>query len=61
MVSVFGTVQGLNTGRALVLFGSGQDGELIGKHLAKTVFGKNIFSFQAYNPQEAFSIIKPYL
>jgi hypothetical protein len=61
MVSGFGAAQGLTPGRALVLFGSGQDGELIGRHLAKTVPGNNIFSFQAKTPQEAFDIIKPYL
>ena len=61
MVSSFGIAQGLAPGRCLVLFGSAQDGELIGKHLAKTVPGNTIFCFQAENPQEAFSLIKPYL
>ena len=61
MVSGFGIAQSLAPGRALVLFDSGQDGELIGIHLAKTVPGNNIFYFQANNPKEAFSVIKPYL
>ena len=61
MVSGFGAAQGLAPGRALVLFSSVQDGELIGSHLAKTVPGKNIFSFHANTPQEAFSLIKAYL
>ena len=61
MVSGFGTAQGLAPGRALVLFNSVQDGELISKHLAKTVPGKSIFKFMANTPQEAFSIVRPYL
>ena len=61
MVSGFGSAQGLAPGRALVLFNSDLDGELIGRHLAKTVPGKSIFFFNANTPQEAFSIIKPYL
>ena len=61
MVSGFGTAQGLAMGRVLVLFGSDQDCELIGKHLAKTIPGNNIFSFQANTPNEAFSLIKPFL
>ena len=61
MVSDFGAAQGLAPGRALVLFSSVQDGELIEKHLVKTVPGNSIFSFQANTPQEAFSLLKPYL
>ena len=61
MVSGFGTAQGLAPGRCLVLFDAAQDGELIGKHLAKTVPGNNIFWFRAENPQKAFSLLKPYL
>jgi len=61
MVSGFGAAQSLAPGRCLVLFSSTKDGELIGRHLAKTVPGNDIFSFQAKNPQEAFSLIKPYL
>lgn len=61
MVSGFGSAQGLAPGRALVLFSAAQDGELIGIHLARTVPGNNIFSFQANTPQEAFSLLKPYL
>ena len=61
MVSGFGAARGLTPGRALILFSSGQDGDLIGMHLAKTVPGNNIFSFQANNPQEAFSLVKPFL
>jgi hypothetical protein len=61
MVSGFGVAQGLAPGRALVLFDSKQDGELIGRHLAKTVPGNTIFIFQAKTPQEAFNHIKPYI
>ena len=61
MVSGFGAAQGLVSGRALVLFSIKEDLELIGKHLAKTFQGNNIFSFQANTPQEAFSLIKPFL
>jgi len=61
MVSDFGTVQTLVPGRCLVLFGSEQDRELIGQHLAKTVSGKSIFHFQAENPREAFTLLKPYI
>ncbi|MCL1813575.1 MAG: hypothetical protein FWG29_08650 [Treponema sp.] len=61
MISGFGAVQGLSPVRALVLFDSKQDCELIGKHLAKTVPGKNIFSFQANTPQEALLLIQPFL
>jgi len=60
-VSAFGATQALAQGRCLVLFGSEQDGELIGRHLAKTVPGKLIFNFQAKNPGEAFTLLKPYL
>jgi len=61
MVSGFGTAQPLTPGRCLVLFDDTQDGELIARHLAKTIFGKSIFSFRAENPQEAFALLKPYL
>ena len=61
MVSNFGSVEGLAPGRALVIFSTKEDGELIGKHLAKTVPGNNLFSFQADNPQEAFTLVKPFL
>jgi len=61
MVSGFGTAQSLTPGRCLVLFDDTQDGELIARHLAKTVFGKSIFTFRAENPQEAFALLKPYL
>jgi len=61
MVSGFGTAQPLNPGRCLVLFDSAQDGDLIARHLAKTVFGKSIFCFRAENSQEAFALLKPYL
>jgi len=61
MVSGFGTAQSLTPGRCLVLFDDTQDGELIARHLAKTVFGKSIFYFRAETPQEAFSLLKPYL
>jgi len=61
MVSGFGITRGLTPGRVLVLFSSTYDSELIGKHLAKTVPGNNVFSFQANNPKEALSYIKPYL
>ena len=61
IVSGFGSAHGLAPGRCMVLFGLSQDGELIGRHLSKTVPGNNIYCFQAKNPQEAFSLIKPYL
>ena len=61
MVSGFGIAQGLAPGRALVIFNSTQDCELLGKHLAKTVPGKNIANFLANTPEEAFSFIKQYL
>ena len=61
MVSNFGSAEGLAPGRALIIFSTKVDGELIGKHLAKTVPGNNLFSFQANNPQEAFSLVKPFL
>ena len=61
MVSGFGTAEDLAPGRALVLFSSKEDDKLIGAHLAKTISGKNIFSFKAHNPEEAFSLIKPYM
>jgi len=61
MVSGFGTAQPLTPGRCLVLFDSAQDGDLIARHLAKTVSGKSIFCFRAENPQEALSLLKPYL
>jgi len=61
MVSGFGTAQPLTPGRCLVLFGDAQDGDLIARHLAKTVFGKSIFHFRAETPQEAFALLKPYL
>jgi len=61
MVSGFGTAQPLTPGRYLVLFDDTQDGDLIARHLAKTVSGKSIFRFQAENPQEALSLLKPYL
>jgi len=60
LVSGFGIAQELTNGRALIIFSSVQDAELIGKHLAKFVPGKNILCFKAHNPQEAFSFIKPY-
>ena len=60
MVSGFGTTQGLAPRRAMILFDSSHDNELIGYHLAKTVPG-SVFNFQANNPQDAFSFIKPYL
>jgi hypothetical protein len=61
MVSAFGIVQGITPGRCLVIFGITQDGELIARHLVKTVPGKNIFSFRAEDPQRAFDLLKPYL
>ena len=61
MVSGFGAMQNLVSGRVMILFNSSQDGELIGKHIEKALPGNNIFSFQANSPQEAFSFIKPYL
>jgi len=61
MVSSFAAVQKLNQQRCLVLFDAKQDKELIGFHLAKTIAGNTIFSFQARNPQEAYSYLKPYL
>jgi hypothetical protein len=61
MVSGFGTAQPLTPGRCLVLFSSAEDRELIACHLAKMVSGKNIFHFKADNPQEAFSLLKPYI
>ena len=61
MVSGFGAVQGLAPGRSLVLFSPDQDGDLIGKHLAKTVPGNTIFSFHSDNPQDALSLLKPFL
>ncbi|MCL1929045.1 MAG: hypothetical protein FWG07_09690 [Treponema sp.] len=61
MVSGFGTAHDLAMGRVLVIFGSDQDGELIGKHLARTIPGNNVFGFQANTPREAFSLIKPFL
>ena len=61
MVSDFGSTEGLSQGRALVIFSIKSDGELIGKHLAKTVPGNNLFSFQADNPREAFLLVKPFL
>jgi hypothetical protein len=61
MVSDFGTAQSLAQGRALVIFSSGQDGELIGNHLEKSVPGKKIFCFNANTPQEVFPLIKSYL
>jgi len=61
MVSGFGTVQPLIPGRCLVLFGPAQDRDLIAQHLAKTIPGKSLFCFRAENPQEAFTLLKPYL
>ena len=61
MVSSFAAVQKLSQKRCLVLFDAEKDKELIGFHLAKTVPGNTIFSFQAQNPQEAYSFLKPYL
>ncbi|MCL1815492.1 MAG: hypothetical protein FWG27_06720 [Treponema sp.] len=61
MVSSIGSAQELAQGRCLVLFNSTQDGELIGRHLEKTAPGNLIFSFQAKNPREAFSLLKLYL
>jgi len=60
MVSAFGTAQPLTPGRCLVLFGPAQDGDLIARHLEKTVSGKKIFRFRAENPQEALALLKPY-
>jgi hypothetical protein len=60
MVSDFGTVQPLASRRCLVLFGPAQDRDLIARHLAKMVPGKSIFCFRAENPQEAFTLLKPY-
>jgi len=61
MVSGFGTVQPLSPGRCLVLFGPAQDRDLIAQHLAKTIPGKSIFCFRAETPQEAFTLLKPYI
>jgi hypothetical protein len=61
MVSTFGLVQGIAPGRCLVLFDAARDGELIARHLMKTVPGKNIFNFEAEGSQEAFVLLKPYL
>jgi hypothetical protein len=61
MVSGFGTVQSLTSVRCLVLFGPAQDRDLIARHLAKAIPGKSIFCFQAESPQEAFTLLKPYL
>jgi hypothetical protein len=61
MVSGFGTAQGLSPERCLVLFDSSEDAELIGQHLAKTVPGNIVCSFEAKDPGEAIPLIKPYL
>ena len=61
MISSFGSAQGLAPGRCLVIFNSIQDGELIGKHLAKTVPGNTLFCFNSDTPQDALSLLKPYL
>jgi hypothetical protein len=61
MVSGFASAQGLAPGRSLVLFDIAQDRELIGWHLSKTVPGNTVFSFCSKSPQEAFSLLKPYL
>jgi hypothetical protein len=60
MVSGFATVQSLNSGRCLILFGPAQDGDLIAWHLSKTVPGKSVFCFRAKNPQEALTRLTPY-
>ena len=60
-VSPFATVQKLSQQRCLVLFDAEKDKELIGFHLAKAIPGNTIFGFQAGNPQEAYSNLKPYL
>jgi len=61
MVSDFGTVVPFTPERCLVLFGPVQDGDLIARHLVKTVPGKSILFFRIENPQEAFTLLKPYL
>ncbi|MDR1307903.1 MAG: hypothetical protein LBK74_10065 [Treponema sp.] len=61
LVSGFAVSQGLAPGRCLVLFGASPDGELIARHLEKTVPGNSIFTFRAENPQDAFILLKPYL
>ncbi|MDR0447814.1 MAG: hypothetical protein LBH07_04015 [Treponema sp.] len=61
MVSGFGVVQLLSQSRCVVFFDSTHDKELIGRHLAKTVPGENIFTFKAENYKKAFSLLKPYL
>ncbi|MDR2662525.1 MAG: hypothetical protein LBC31_05960 [Treponema sp.] len=61
LVSGFAVSQGLAPGRCLVLFGASLDGELIARHLEKTVPGNSIFTFQAENPQGALILLKPYL
>ena len=61
MVSGFGSVHEFDNNRCLLLFDALQDRDLVGKHLSKTVPGNAVFSFEAANPEEAFSFLKPYI
>ncbi|MDR1144388.1 MAG: hypothetical protein LBK77_09275 [Spirochaetaceae bacterium] len=61
LVSGFAVSQGLAPGRCLVLFDASLDGDLIARHLEKTVPGNSIFTFHAENPQGALILLKPYL
>jgi hypothetical protein len=61
LVSGFAVSRDLAPGRCLVLFGASQDGELITRHLEKTVPGNSVFMFHAENPQDALLLLKPYL
>jgi hypothetical protein len=61
LISGFAVFQGLAPGRCLALFSASLDGELIARHLAKTVPGNAVFTFRAEDPQGAFILLKPYL